>query len=178
MDKARKPGSSRLLGLSGPKDRVKRFAIQLPLRNKTFTPQIPAQITNLGPMGAFLETVPEREGRIVDLEFSFPGQVGSFRVTGRVLWSRGGKGANLEKGQPMGCGIRFLHFNQGSPEELKTLLEAWSELNEQAQAAHLKVVAPEPSEAAQEALEIVSIPWNFHETEIDAALSPFFPEKN
>ena len=85
-----------LMKLEGHDQREVRYGVTLPLLNKRFAIHHGAKLRNLSTTGAFLETVPERVDRILDLEFSFPGQKNSFHVTARVLWARDAKLAFLK----------------------------------------------------------------------------------
>ena len=120
---------SHLLYLVGPKGRVPRFKVDFPLKQGASTPKFPARIRNLSAEGAFIETLPESKGRILDLEFAFPNQKGSFLITGQVLWFQ--RPSQIEKIQqhPIGMGVKFLKFIRGTPRELERYLLEWSEID-------------------------------------------------
>lgn len=106
--------------IAGGDQRRIRITTHLTLVAKRFNPSVPAHITNVSVGGAFLETVPEREGRIIDITFSFPGDPRVFSVTARVMWiSQGSK-------QPPGFGIRFLRFHSGSAAELQEIISEFN----------------------------------------------------
>jgi len=105
-----------LKAIPGQDQRRLRLNIHLPLAAKRFNPSVPAHITNVSTGGAFLETVPEREGRIIDITFSFPDDPRIFSVTARVTWISQGEQ------QPPGFGIRFLRFHSGSATDLQEII--------------------------------------------------------
>jgi len=107
--------------------RPPRFAVQLTLFNQEFSlsTEEPALLKNLSSRGAFIETQPTVQGKIIDLEFSFPGQKINYQIKAQVTWSRD---RNQSKNKPTGMGVRFLEFNQGTEQELINHLKYWGEL--------------------------------------------------
>lgn len=124
-----------LKAVPGADQRRIRLNLHLPLRSKRFNGNVPANITNLSIGGAFIATVPEREGRIIDFTFSFPNDPRLFSVTARVIWiSQGEK-------QPPGFGIRFLRFHTGSAAELQEILTEYQQVEKiRKQKEHFQVL--------------------------------------
>lgn len=105
--------------------RPQRFAVQLPLRGALAAGA--ATLKNLSLQGAFVESAPEPEGSLVDLEFAFPGQRDRFWITARVSWV---KRSTSPAARP-GMGLTFLLFRAGAPRDLLHHLHYWGELCEE-----------------------------------------------
>ena len=106
--------------------RPPRFVVQLALLNQEMASQFPALLKNLSAHGAFVETIPSCKGKVIDLEFSFPGQKNHFHITARIVWSRTVNETNKFKSP--GLGVEFLCYNQGTKEDLENQLKYWGEL--------------------------------------------------
>ncbi len=124
-----------LPSITSTDQRRMRLNLHLPLSSKRFNGSVPATITNLSVGGAFLTTVPEREGRIIDFAFSFPNDPRIFSVTARVIWISQGES------QAPGFGIRFLRFHSGSASELQEILAEYLQIEKiRKQKEHFQVL--------------------------------------
>lgn len=132
--------AQKFISLKGGDARRKRYVVELHLVNKRFAPRVDATIRNLSVQGAFLATAPELIGRIIDVEFAFPGQKSPFHVTARVIWS-----------EKAGMGVRFLRFLRGTQEDLEHALSAWAAL--QTPQPPILQSVPEPFPNAAEILD-------------------------
>ena len=163
-----------LIGLKGGDNREGRFSVNLPVNNKRFSPKNPASIRNLSLNGAFLETLPIREGRIIDVEFVFPGYSPGFHVLARIMWCRRTPVGAPKGDLPMGMGIKFIRFIRGKKQELKELLKNWQELHSMDASGHLRLLGPKPPSNPPEKNSYPDeVPCQFGEKEIQTTLDAF-----